>query len=108
MNVAEFDCHKVTPDMLEKTMLHFGWLKVKIYPERAAVWQSKSGDTKLWVPLNTIFDDYKERIDETVKTVAAYDHYANSKDVISYLKQMYMAEKKIDRVMCQAAISAVG
>lgn len=88
MNCLDLDYQKVTPAMLEKAMVHFGWSKIKTFPNKKTVWASQSGSAKQWVPLDDGFDDYYDCVVDTVQSISR-NSKVDSSDINLYLKQFF-------------------
>jgi hypothetical protein len=88
MNYLDLDYQRITPNMLEKAMVHFGWSKIKTYPNKKAVWASQSGEFKQWLPLDDSFDDYHECVLEAVQSISKNSNISIC-DIDLYLKQFF-------------------
>jgi len=88
MSNLSLDYHKVTPSMLEHTMDHFGWSKIKSFPNQRAVWASSTGDVKQWLPLSQQFDDYDQIVTQAIDSISKNSQVSVS-DVDLYINQFF-------------------
>lgn len=88
MNSLSVDYHNVTPSMLESAMLHYGWSKIKTFPNKTAVWSSSNGTAKQWVPTDSGFDDYEEVVADTIRSISEHSQTSDT-DVDLYVQQFF-------------------
>lgn len=88
MMESRINYKEVTPEMLSSLLTAHSWNIIKVFPDKATVWECKDSLETIWVPITSDIDDYPSIVEQTITKISKNDSL-NKDFLIDELCQKY-------------------